>query len=230
MASWIVHLRIAEEILNRVQKLSEVEFTVGNIAPDSGVPNENWTVFTPSTDISHFKLTGVDDKNLTSNKKLISTEKFISKYLPEDKLAYYTREQLSFYLGYLCHLMTDLLWIDHVFDPTAKRDPEFSDSDRSCVQKWKKDWYDLDFLYLKKNPDFPAFLRYKNAVGFKNVFMDEFSLTAFDERRKYICEFYSEPHELIDREYPYLTEEQMSAFVRNAADIIYSTITLKFNV
>ena len=109
MASWIVHLRVAEEILSYSDNLSPLEFTVGNIAPDSGVPNENWTAFTPSTDISHFKLAAGNDKKLTSNKKLISTEKFISKYLPENKLASYTCEQLSFYLGYLCHLMTDLL-------------------------------------------------------------------------------------------------------------------------
>ncbi len=228
MASWIVHLRIAEEILKRAPKISALEFTVGNIAPDSGVPNENWTVFTPSTDISHFKLADSGDKKLTSNKKLISPEKFISKYLSEDKLTSYTNKERSFYLGYLCHLYTDLLWIDDVFDPTAKRDPEFTDSDRSCVQKWKKDWYDLDFLYLKKNPEFPAFLRYKNAVGFENVFMDEFSHAAFDERRKYICEFYSEPHELTDREYPYLTEDQMNTFVHDAAKVIYTKLSKNY--
>ena len=228
MASWIVHLSVAEEILSCTDNLSPLEFTVGNIAPDSGVPNENWTVFTPSTDISHFKLTADNDKKLTSNKKLISTEKFISKYLPENKLASYTCEQLSFYLGYLCHLMTDLLWIEHIFDPTAKRDPEFSDSDRSCVQKWKQDWYDLDFLYLKNNPQFPAYIRYKNAVGFKNVFMDEFSPSAFDERRKYICEFYSEERATLDRDYPYLNEEQMSRFVHDAAEIIKDSITPKY--
>jgi hypothetical protein len=73
-------------------------------------------------------------------------------------------------------------------------------------------------------------LRYKNAVGFENVFMDEFSPTAFDERRKYICEFYSEPHELTDREYPYLTEDQMNAFVINAAEIIYSKLDKNYSL
>ena len=222
MASWMVHLRIADEILRRVKSLSALEFTVGNIAPDSGVPNENWTVFTPSTDISHFKIARADGK------MIISPEKFVAKYLPSDKLSTYTNEQFSFYIGYLCHLMTDVLWIERIFDPTARRDPEFSDSDRSCVQKWKQDWYDLDFLYLEKHPDAIAFTRYRDAVGFENLFMDEFSLTAFDERRKYICGFYSESHGPLDREYPYLTEEEMDSFVSDAAATIADTMDKKF--
>ena len=57
MASWIVHLRIADKLLNEIFNLSSTEFVVGNIAPDSGIPNGDWSVFTPSGDISHFKTT-----------------------------------------------------------------------------------------------------------------------------------------------------------------------------
>ena len=55
MASWMVHLRIADTLLDQLTSLYPVEFIVGNIAPDSGVPNEDWSVFTPSTTISHFR-------------------------------------------------------------------------------------------------------------------------------------------------------------------------------
>ena len=40
MASWMVHLRIADKILDRIETLDESAFVLGNIAPDSGVPNE----------------------------------------------------------------------------------------------------------------------------------------------------------------------------------------------
>jgi hypothetical protein len=43
MATWITHLRIAENILNKGYNLETTPFTVGNISPDSGVPNEDWT-------------------------------------------------------------------------------------------------------------------------------------------------------------------------------------------
>ena len=37
MASWMVHLRIADRLLDSLPGLSAVDFVVGNIAPDSGI-------------------------------------------------------------------------------------------------------------------------------------------------------------------------------------------------
>ncbi len=64
MASWMVHLRIADMLLDRVKDLDEAFFVVGNIAPDSGAPNENWSAFTPSGDVSHIKPKGTDKRNI----------------------------------------------------------------------------------------------------------------------------------------------------------------------
>lgn len=60
MASWMVHLRIADKLLEEIYNLSTTEFVVGNIAPDSGIPNKDWSAFTPSGDVSHFKTTDAD--------------------------------------------------------------------------------------------------------------------------------------------------------------------------
>jgi len=43
MATWIAHLRIAENILNKGYNFEPKAFVVGNIGPDSGVPNEDWS-------------------------------------------------------------------------------------------------------------------------------------------------------------------------------------------
>ena len=54
MASWMAHLRIADNLLGDIGVLSRECFIAGNIALDSGEPVDgNWNVFTPSTDISH---------------------------------------------------------------------------------------------------------------------------------------------------------------------------------
>ena len=42
MASWMVHLRIADRFLEESENIDETAFVMGNIAPDSGVPNEDW--------------------------------------------------------------------------------------------------------------------------------------------------------------------------------------------
>ena len=70
MASWMIHLRIADKLLDRLANIEITEFIMGNIAPDSGVPNEDWSVFTPSGDISHFKEESLDGwKNINIDKK-----------------------------------------------------------------------------------------------------------------------------------------------------------------
>ena len=40
MASWMVHLRIADLLMREFNNVEKTEFVVGNIAPDSGIPGE----------------------------------------------------------------------------------------------------------------------------------------------------------------------------------------------
>ena len=57
MATWMVHLRIADGIRKRIPFLDRLEFLMGNIAPDSGVPNEDWSVYTPEKVFPILRLT-----------------------------------------------------------------------------------------------------------------------------------------------------------------------------
>ena len=98
MASWMAHLRIADKLLDNIGSLSPKHFIVGNIAPDSGEPIDgNWNVFTPSTDISHWKLEGLPRSE--------RAEKFKEAYLAKEK----NDEAFAFYLGYYIHLLTDYI-------------------------------------------------------------------------------------------------------------------------
>lgn len=54
MASWMIHLGIADDLLMRLQRIDETAFVVGNIAPDSGVPNSDWSEFHPPKTVTHF--------------------------------------------------------------------------------------------------------------------------------------------------------------------------------
>ena len=54
MATWIAHLRIAENLLAEIPGLDAGSFATGSIAPDSGVPDEKWEKFTPPPEVSHF--------------------------------------------------------------------------------------------------------------------------------------------------------------------------------
>ena len=52
MATWLVHLRVAEKILEEHKELDEEKFILGNIATDSGMVVESGYV--PNKIISHF--------------------------------------------------------------------------------------------------------------------------------------------------------------------------------
>lgn len=211
MASWMVHLRIADKLLDKIPNLSPVEFIVGNIAPDSGVPNEDWSRFTPDTKTSHFK----------TGKRKADPAPFAAKYFTQAQQRAYTERQYAFYLGYLVHLMTDVLWSDHIVTPTLEKFGKLDAPDRNeFIWKAKEDWYDLDYKYLRDHPGFRAFRVYLGAVGFVNEFMEEFSPDAFDNRRMYITDFYLQGKENLDREYPYLTEAEMDAFVEHSVSEI----------
>mgnify|MGYP003296610317 CR=1 FL=1 len=212
MASWMIHLRIADKLLDQIPNLSPVEFIMGNIAPDSGVPNEDWSAFKPSTKLSHFRKNSGEKVG-----KNIDITAFTSQYFTPEMRKCYDEKQNSFYLGYLTHLLTDVLWADQVALPSFEKFiGKGIASNHPMVNKIKDDWYDLDFLYLKKHPGFRAFRVYLGAVGFRNTYMDIFSEDAFDNRREYITGFYLQENTNLDREYPYLTEAETDRFVENS--------------
>lgn len=208
MASWMIHLRIADKLLDRIPGLSPIEFIMGNMAPDSGVPNDDWTRFFPSTAVSHFR---VDDG---TGKKKIDLDAYLERYFSPALRAGYTPQQDSFYLGYYTHLLTDFFWSDRVAWPTRQRfADQFAADSPGTWGKIKAEWYDLDRLYLKKHPGFRAFRAYLDSVGFVNTYMDIFSPDAFDNRRAYITSFYLEDRDDPDREYVYFTAEDADRFV-----------------
>ena len=208
MASWMVHLRIADKLLDRLPGLSPVEFIVGNVAPDSGVPNEDWSKFTPSTVVSHFKTDGHNKADPNA---------FAAKYFTPDQQAGYNERQYAFYLGYLVHLLTDVMWSEQIYYPSrTKFAEEYAADQDNFIWKLKEDWYDLDYKNLRDHPGFRAFRVYLGAVGFVNEFMEEFRSDAFDNRREYITSFYLQENDHLDREYPYLKEAEMDAFVNNS--------------
>ena len=215
MASWMVHLRIADELLKHIDNIDETAFVMGNIAPDSGVPSEDWKEYYPPKTVSHFK-TRSDDETF------FDIDAYCSKYFNEDLIKGYSLKEYSFFLGYYVHLLADVRWAETVYADLLKKHPKECAEDKyKLIWSAKADWYDLDFLYLEQNPGFKAFSIYENAVCYDNVFMDLFSRDAFENRRQYICGFYhSDNHGDLHREYHYLTPEQAEDFVKTTSRMI----------
>lgn len=208
MASWIVHLRVAQEIYDSLWGLDEETFYVGNLAPDCGVPVGNSGTFAPPQKVTHF-LSG-------EGKITADPERFYSEYIIGCN-----PKQRSFLMGYYCHLHTDLMWSRMVAVPVKDR---FADElERNTKRFWKdvkKDWYGLDHDYLAQ---FPEFRGYKVICSVKNVdqsALDFFPDGAIIHQIENIRRFYAEGDFVGGRTGKYLTGSEMDQFVKIAASDI----------
>ncbi len=114
MATWIVHLRVAESLLQTIDELDRCQFLIGNLAPDSGLPDEKWQRFEPPPEVTHFGRIGRAKwpfKDLEFYRKHLSVLGGLGK---DDK-------EYSFLLGYFFHLVVDNLWDYHVGLPTRRK-------------------------------------------------------------------------------------------------------------
>ena len=214
MATWIAHMRIAEHFMNFDEKLNSNEFLVGNLAPDCGVPNEDWSKFTPDSNVTHWKLDG----------KNINIKDFKDKYIHNSN---------PFYLGYFFHLITDIEW-DKLFT-RKKSEPlyyEGLNTDPQFIWIIKKDWYGQDHLYLERNPDSIFFRNFQHINEFNNIYFEIYPEDAFTKRIRYITDFYLNTKEDAGREFPYLSKNEMDSFVDETIVLlkdIYYTINLSEN-
>lgn len=140
MATWITHLRIAEELLKRNLSLSKVDFLVGNIGPDCGLLNDDEDKFSPPKRVTHFK-----------NEQGIQPELFYEQY--EKEMFDGASLRASYLLGYYCHLITDVEWVKLTLEKKKEQVHQALIGSPDYNQLVKRDWYWLDFKYLKQKPD-----------------------------------------------------------------------------
>ena len=77
MASWMVHLRIADALIDKLAGIDNTAFVIGNIAPDSGIPNDDWTAFTPPKTVTHYH------REVVKTKK-IDVDAFCAEYFSKE--------------------------------------------------------------------------------------------------------------------------------------------------
>lgn len=165
MASWVTHLMIADKVMAEMPALDRHGFCVGNIAPDCNVENEDWTVFTPPREVTHW-MSG-------ERKKASDCDSFCKEYIHAcgDKIK--SREQYGFLLGYYAHLITDAAFQKFIRDEDRvraawkriKADPCLRERAKGYPEDWdsvKKllsvdrrmaEIYTIEAEYLKHNPD-----------------------------------------------------------------------------
>jgi hypothetical protein len=229
MATWIAHLRIAENLLERIPELDPGQFAIGNIAPDSGIPDEKWEKFTPPPEVTHFKRSKSVHKDIAD---LDFYRDYLVEVSPEDT------NRFSFRLGYFFHLITDNLWTIEIGRPTSERWAEQFAADKKFIWEVKMDWYGLDQIYVREHPDCLFWRVFLDAEPYDaappeggrqdkpaSAELNFLPLKALPRQMKHIKSFYQREDDEIEtmmaRPMIYLSKDEMDRFVSNATERIY---------
>ena len=140
MASWIIHLRVAEKIQRVFPQLSAKDFYIGSMAPDSGNIGSDG-VLVPPYHLSHWLDPQTKESHHTA---------FYETYAAPCQ----ETGGRSFYLGYYAHLLTDQLWARDIYRPRKTQYAAELAADPSFMNKIKRDWYVSDRLFLNEYPDY----------------------------------------------------------------------------
>lgn len=179
MATWIMHLRVAERILPYLGEIDERAYYVGSIAPDSGTMVDNFT-YLPTKDVSHWKRDDVSYE-----------QRFEDNYAFFDKYGKNEREisRRSFFLGYYIHILTDTVYVRDIIQPyiNAHGKPFW----RNNIETIRAGWYELDFRFYAENRDYHPFKVISAVTEFPNEYLDYFSPTDITDRIRYAVKLYS---------------------------------------
>lgn len=208
MATWGLHIRIAQRLIEQGIAVDQEAFLVGNIGPDCGLANEDGTRFDPPASVTHW---------CDGSKLNIEAALFARKYLTRQGLEI---KEWSFYLGYYVHLLTDKKFSRLVQDK-IDNDPLYLplQEDNDFIWTIKKDWYDLDRRYFLENDDSLFFSVFTNIEEFPD-YLEYYPQGAVITQIRFIIEFYRQKSVNLDREYLYLSESEMDRFLEEVIGYI----------
>ena len=215
MATWIAHLRLAENLLARIPDLDEGQFAIGNIAPDSGVPDEKWEHFDPPKEVTHFLRPGDSESDIHD---LEFYRVYLAAIDPQDT------GRFSMRLGYFFHLLADQLWSNTIGRRTEERYSAEFNTNPEFIWKIKGDWYGLDLIHVR---DHPHSLFWRVFLGAQPDALDLNFLPrpAVEHQLNYIKTFYQrrdeEIQKMVQRPFDYLSKAEMDGFVADSAERIF---------
>jgi len=190
---------------------------IGNLGPDLNIQAEDWESFKPPGDVTHFR-TSSEDEFWSSDMG------FYNQYLSNLEWPGEDPQRFSFLLGYFFHLLTDNLWHLKVGAPTQDRYAEQFAADSDFIWEVKRDWYGLDFIYLRDHPGADFWLPFIDSE-YSQDYLDFFPPEVMQEKLAYIKSFYQRQDEkitaLFQRDFIYLSEKTMNAFIAESSTRIY---------
>lgn len=181
MATWLMHLRVAEKVKPFLGEVDETAYYVGSIAPDSGRMVGNFT-YLPPKNVSHWKREGV-----SYEQRFEDNAGFFKKYGVGESDIF----KRSLFLGYYIHILTDTVYVRDVIQPFIDKNGKAFW--RENVAEIRAGWYELDYRFLCGNRNFYPLGVISGIKEFKNEYFDYFSEDDITERIRFAAELYRSP-------------------------------------
>lgn len=214
MGTWISHLRVAENLLPLFPDLDEVTFTFGNLSPDSGIPNADWSEFDPPKEVTHFLRKGQEEHEIHD---LVYYKQYLADIKPENDIKLY-----SFRLGYFFHLICDIMWAQRIGATTKQQFKDLFEQDKNkAIGLVKDDWYGLDQLYVREHPEH-IFWRVIMTNPFPPSYLPFVKDGALHQQYDHIRKYYSEQQDqwFLSIPYQYLNENTMTRMVNDSFEAV----------
>lgn len=213
MCTWIVHLRVADTYIKRgiIPDKYKTEFIIGSVAPDCGYGTKDVAnTFVPPPSVTHLAPDG--------NKRHCDYKKFYDIYLSNK-----TQDGAYFFaLGYYIHLISDVLWSEHIYMPIKAKFERKTKHNPRFMQTVKKSWQNPDFDFLRQHPDFEP---YKLLCENKQVddYLPFYEPGQLTTQTRYIADYYRDfEHYIKETDTLCLTETDIENFIEMAWEFTYN--------
>ncbi len=205
MATWIVHLRVAEKVLKTLSDINETAYYVGTLAPDSGRMADAFT-YLPPKDVSHWKREGV-----SFEQRVIDNTEFYKKYGENETDPF----KKSLYIGYYVHILLDTMYVREVIRPFIEHNgrPFW----RENINKIRAGWYELDFRFVNNNKSFRPLEIISAVEEFPNTYFDYFTPDDIIDRVRYAAQLYKNCKTDKSVEFLTITPDGMEKFIEESS-------------
>ena len=217
MATWIMHLRVAEKVKEFLGEIDETAYYVGSIAPDSGRMVDDFT-YLPPKDVSHWKR---DD--VSYEQRFRDNYAFFEKYGKNETDIF----RKSLFLGYYVHILTDTVFVRDIIHPFIETHAK--PFWRENITNIRAGWYELDFRFLVENPDFHPIKVIDQVNTFPNVYFDYFAPDDLTVRMNNCSELYKNPKVNPSQDFLTVDKAREDKLVDEMTDIIVSELK-KYNI
>lgn len=208
MSSWIMHLRVAEQVNKSIDMLPQPYF-VGSIAPDSGRKVDSFT-YDPPKNISHCY-----DR---VNDRLKCNDLFFDTYAKNEKDQF----KKAFYVGYYVHVLTDTYFVRNIVEPLIMS--KGRDFWRSNVEQFRRSWNELDVRFLAKTKAFDPLRLLGKTEVFPDL-LDFFQKGDIISRVRSVCALYKDSVPDTSAKLIGIDEVSAEEFVRYASAEITKRLT-----